>query len=601
MNVHGNADQDQLPVPAPRPEALRRPVMTSTNNNLRAPGWFSRSNRTRAPVAILTVLLGLLTIPPLWYLIEGSLRTTTVTGAPGDFTLVHYARLIQDRQFFSSLGNSLVFAAGSAVLALILGGLVAWLVERTNAPFKAFAYLTAIISLGTPYVLYVIAWLFLFGRNGPLNEFLLATTGLQFEIYSMAGMILVEGFLWSPLAFLLLSSVFQAANADYEEAARMCGASTLHTIMRISLRLAMPGFLAVALLIVVRSIEAFEVPALVGLPGNVKVLTTDIYLDIRQTVPPNFGYASAFSVVLLGLAAVLITFYAQASRNAARYHTVTGRGFRPRAFDLGRARPLGGVVILTNFVLILGVPNAGLLWLSLMPFSQTFSREGLGLITLDNYRTVFRSSGYLELVWQTLAISVGAASAVMALTVVAAWLAVRRRPGAFLLDHLATIPLIFPGIVLGVAMIQIFLAAPVPIYGTLAAFIFAFTVRYLPYGMRYASSGVLQIHPELEEAASIAGGSFWLVLSRIIVPLTAPAILAGWLFIFLVAARDLSLAVILASPSAQPVAVAMFDLWANGQGTELAAFGLVWTALMTVIAAGFYILGRRSTAVAIRA
>jgi iron(III) transport system permease protein len=161
--------------------------------------------------------------------------------------------------------------------------------------------------------------------------------------------------------------------------------------------------------------------------------------------------------------------------------------------------------------------------------------------------------------------------------------------------------LIFPGIVLGVAMIQIYLAVPIPIYGTLWAFVLAFTIRYLPYGMRYAASGVLQIHPELEEAASVAGSPLRTVLRRIIVPLATPALLAGWLFIFLVAARDLSLAVILASPSAQPVSVAMFDLWANGQGTELAAFGLVWTAIMTVIAAGFYIVGRRTIVSAVRA
>jgi iron(III) transport system permease protein len=181
----------------------------------------------------------------------------------------------------------------------------------------------------------------------------------------------------------------------------------------------------------------------------------------------------------------------------------------------------------------------------------------------------------------------------MLLTVVSGWLAVRRRPWAWLLDQLAMLPLVFPGIVLGVAMIQIYLAVPFPIYGTLWAFIVAFAIRYMPYGMRYATSGLLQIHPELEEAGAVCGGSLPLLLRRIVVPLTQPAIVAGWLFVFLVAARDVSLAVILASPAAQPVAVAMFDLWGNGQGTELAAFGLAWTAMMTVIASGLYLIGSR--------
>jgi len=556
---------------------------------------------TRTLVAVLTFALLLLVVPPLIFLLNGSLHTTTVTGGLGDFTFAYYRRLVGDRQFFGSLGNSLVFAVGSMAIALAFGGLVAWLVERTNAPFKSFAYLTAIISLGTPFVLYVIAWLFLFGRNGPLND-LVTTLGLpRFNVYSMPGMILVEGFLWSPLAFLLLSSVFQQANADYEDAARMSGAGIFRTVMRVSMRLALPTFAAVALLIVVRSIEAFEVPALVGLPGKIQVLTTNIYLGMKEQVPPDLGYASAFSVVLLLLAGGLIGLYGRIVRYASRYHTVTGRGFRARLFDLGSARFIGGFVILFNFLLLLLMPVLGLLWLALMPFTQGVSRRGLGLMTLDNFRTVMHSTFYIDLVWQTLAMSGAAATCVMALTVLAGWLAVRRRPGAWLLDQLATAPLIFPGIVLGVAMIQIYLSVPVAIYGTLWAFILAFTVRYLPYGMRYAASGIVQIHPELEEAAAIAGSPLRTALRRIVVPLATPALLAGWLFIFLIAARDLSLAVILASPRAQPVSVAMFDLWANGQGTELAAFGLVWTAIMTAIATAFYLIGRRATVPAVRA
>ena len=144
-------------------------------------------------------------------------------GASAISTFAYYGKLLADRQFFGSLVNSLTFSFGATVIALCVGGLVAWLVERTNAPLKAFAYLTAIISLGTPFVLYVIAWLFLLGRAGPLNDLLASFGWPRFNVYSMPGMILVEGFLWSPLAFLLLSSVFQQSNADYEEAARMCG------------------------------------------------------------------------------------------------------------------------------------------------------------------------------------------------------------------------------------------------------------------------------------------------------------------------------------------------------------------------------------------
>lgn len=556
-------------------------------------------DRTLWLVIGLAIILGILVIPPLLSLIATSLYNTTPTGALADFTLSHYRHLLDDRQFLTSLVNSFIFGIGSALLAIASGGVVAWLVERTNTPFKPLAYLSAIISLGTPYILYVTAWLFLLGRSGPVNDMLrLAThsSGAVFNVYSMMGMILVEGFLWSPLAFLLLASIFRSANGDFEEAAKICGAGVLRTLLSISMRLALPAFLAIVLLIVVRSLEAFEVPALVGLPGGVKLLTTDIYLDMNKNVPPQLGHASAYSVVLLLVAAVLLYFYSRLSRHAARFHTITGKGFRPRPFDLGWARWLGAAFLLVNFLGLLVLPSSALLWLSLMPFSQSFSLAGLHALTLDNYRVVLHSAFYLDLVWKTLVMGAGCASLVMALTIVSGWLTIRHRPAAWLLDQLATLPLVFPGIVLGVALIQIYLFLPLPIYGTLWAFIIAFAIRYLPYGMRYSTSSILQIHPELEEASGIAGGTLLTGFRRIILPLARSAIVSGWLFIFLVAARDVSLSVMLASPSAEPVAVAMYDLWGNGQGTELAAFGLAWTAMMTVIASCFYLIARRVSA-----
>jgi iron(III) transport system permease protein len=172
---------------------------------------------------------------------------------------------------------------------------------------------------------------------------------------------------------------------------------------------------------------------------------------------------------------------------------------------------------------------------------------------------------------------------------------VRRAPGGWLVERLATIPLVFPGLILGVAVMQLFLAIPLPIYGTLGILVWAFVINYLPYGMRYSSSGLLQIHRELEEAAAICGAAPLTRLRRIVAPLLAPALVAGWLFIFLMAARVLSLAILLAGPHSQTMAVAMFDLWANGQGTELAALGLMWSMMMAMIAVVFYFLAQRST------
>ncbi len=552
------------------------------------------------PLALGTILLlALLVLPPIAVLLRVSLTDPNPDGSAGALTLRHYRDLLADPHLYASALNSLVFATAATLVSVSFGGGLAWVTERTNAPFKPLAYLTTIVSLGTPYILYVTAWLFLLGRTGPFNDAWrqLGGAGTLIDVYSLPGMILIEGFLWSPLVFLLLSATFRAANADMEEAARMSGASILATVWRISLRLAWPAILAMGLFVFIRNLEAFDVPVLVGTPGRVTLLTTDIYLATRQ-VPPLLGHASAFSVVLIAIVAVLLWFYGRISRSAERYASVTGKGFRPRPFDLGRARWVGGALILVNFVLVLGLPLLALLWTSFSPYARPFRWAGLRTLTAKNYLAVFHVPSYLSLARDTLLVAAGTATAAMLIATAAAWIAARRRPGGTALDQLATLPLVFPGIVLGVAMMELALQSPVPLYGTLWLIGIGFLIRYLPYGMRYAYSGTLQIHRELEEAAGVAGAGPWGTLRRVVVPLLSPALLSGWLFVFLIAAKELSMAVLLSGPGAETMAVAMFDLWTNGQGGELSALGLLWALLMTVFASLFYVAARRGTSAA---
>lgn len=541
------------------------------------------------------IVLALLMLPPLWILLQDSVTTTDAMGNVTGWTLHHFVRLFTDRGALTSIWNSLVFAAGSTVLSLLMGGVLAWLVERTNAPCKILAYLATIISMGTPYILHVIAWLFLLGKVGPVNDLyrlISGSTGTIFNVNSMTGMVLIEGFLWSPLVFLLLGATFRAANADMEEAARMNGASVFDTLRRVSLPLAMPAILALALFVFIRAIGGFEVPALVGMPGRVFVLTTDVY-EATIIVPPDLGYAAAFSVVMVAIVAVLLYFYGRLSKNAGKYHSVTGKGYRPRQFDLGSGRWIAGVIIVGNFCIVLLLPMLTLAWMSLLPFLRGVSLAALPMLTLKNYRTVFTTPGYFDLALNSLMVAAGAATAIMAITGLAGWIAARRGPGGRILDQLATLSLVFPGICLGVAVMEVYLRVPLPIYGSLWIIAIAYVIRYMPYGMRYVYSGVLQLHQELEEAASVAGAGFVTILRRIVAPLLTPALVAGWLFIFLIANKELAIAVLLASPGSQVIAVSIFDQWVNGQGGELAAFGLIWTLLMTAIACIFFVQMRR--------
>lgn len=541
-------------------------------------------------------VLLVLIVPPTIFLIQTSLHETMPDGSFGAFTFRYFVNIVSNPRLFGNLGNNVVYALGAAAVAITIGTTLAWIVERTNTPMRRWVFLLSIVSLGIPSVLYTVSFLLILGKAGPVNDLLrllFGTGGPTVNVYSLWGMIVVEGIDFSPLAFLLLSSVFRSNDASFEEASLMSGAGLWKTFKNITLRLAMPGILALLILVLIRAFESFEIPALVGRPGRVYVLTTDIYDSIQTQVPPNYGEAGAFSIVLLVFVILLLTLYNRLSRRAERFQTITGKGFRPRVVDLGKWRYATAAALVVLFVILIGLPLAIVLYASFLPYYDGVRLAAFSQMTFDNYRHVWAGASFRGSIGNTIILGVVTASIVGPFTALCAWLAVRRVKGGALLDQLATAPLIFPAIVMGVAFLHLFLHLPFPFYGTLASVILASSVRFLPYGMRYSYAGVLQIHKELEEASSMSGARQRTTFIRVVLPLVAPAIVTCWLFVFLVSVKAVAMAILLVGPGSQVVAVTLFDLWDNGQVTELSAMGVSWTALMTAVSIAFYMIARR--------
>ncbi|MGE5539006.1 MAG: ABC transporter permease [Gemmatimonas sp.] len=560
------------------------------------PARACRPWRVSPAVAVLAVILLALIVPPTIYLIQTSVHETNPDGSFGAFTLRYFTGLFGNPRLLGNLANNVVYAFGAAAVAIAIGTALAWIVERTNTPMRSYVFLLSIISLGIPSVLYTVSFLLLLGKAGPVNDLLrmaFGPGGPLVNVYSLWGMIVVEGIDFSPLAFLLLSSVFRANDASFEEASLMSGAGLWQTFKNITLRLAMPGILALLILVLIRAFESFEIPALVGRPGRVYVLTTDIYDSIHTQVPPNYGEAGAFSIVLLVIVVVMLALYNRLSRRAERFQTITGKGFRPRVMDLGRWKYATAAALGLLFAIIIGLPIAIVLYASFLPYYDGVRLAAFGTMTLANYAHVWDSSSFRDSIGNTVILGIVTASLVGPFTALCAWLAVRRVRGGALLDQLATLPLVFPAIVMGVAFLHLFLHLPFPFYGTLASLIVASSVRFLPYGMRYSYAGVLQIHKELEEASALSGARQATTFLRVVLPLVAPAIVTCWLFVFLVSVKAVAMAILLAGPGSQVVAVTLFDLWDNGQVTELAAMGVMWAGMMTVVSVAFYLLARR--------
>ncbi len=546
-------------------------------------------------VALLAAVLLILIVPPAIFLLNISLHETLPDGSLGAFTLRFYHDLFSGRFFLPSLGNTVIYSLGSAVIAIVIGTVQAVIVERTNTPGRDLAFLAAILSLGVPNVLYTVAWLLLLGRAGPINDLIaLFTQNPQaIDVYSMWGMILIEGIGFVPLTFLLMSAVLRSMDASFEEAAIMAGASPLQAFWSITLRMGIPAICALGMLIFVRTFESFEVPALVGLAGNINVLTTTIYQSARRTGVPNYGESGAYSICLILIVTVLLIWQTRLARHAHRYQTITGKGFRPRIVDLGPWRYLTAAVSILIFLFVAVIPALMLVFTSFQPFYDGVRIEAFSRFSLDNYRVLFGPGSFRDSIVNTLVLGTATATIVVPFTALCAWLVVRRVPGASLLDHLVTLPLVFPAIILSVAFLNIFVNMPFALYGTLLSVIIASSVRYLAYGMRYAYAGALQIHPDLEGQAAISGGSRAAVFRRIVVPLLAPTLLNSWLLVFLLSVQAVALPLLLVGPGSEVMAVTLFELWQNGQVTELASMGVLWMLLMTAVSTLFHVMTRR--------
>lgn len=538
-----------------------------------------------------------LALVPLGFLAYQAFITPQTATSSSHLTLQNFIDAYSGADTMTLFANSLAYAAGTAIFALLLGTTLAWINERTDTPLKSLVYALSVVPLVIPGILFVVSWIMLGSpKIGIINlvfQRLFNTDQVLIDVYSLAGMIWVDGVHYSPVAFLLMTAAFRSMDPSLEESAMMSGASLPEIATKITLGLTAPAVAASFLILFMRAIESFETPALLGLPVGIEVFTSSIYDAIHQ-YPSRIGLAAAYAMTLLVIAGGGLWWQSQLTAQAGRYATVTGKAFRPRVMNIGHWRWLTGGFFFLYALMIVGLPFLVLVWSSLQRFYSVPSWAALGTVSLRSYATVLAYPNVAEAVWNSIFLSATSATLVMGMTAALCWIVQRTKiPGRWVLDSLASTPLVLPGLVLGLAIMVCYLSVGGGIYGTIWIMLIAYVTRFLPYGMRYNTTSLVQLHHELEETAAMSGAGWWSGFWRVILPLMKPGLLAGWVYIVIVSIRDLSSSILLYSPGTEVVSVVIWELWQNGQYVELSAFGVMLISVLFIFVILAQIVGRQ--------
>ena len=557
----------------------------------RRPGWVSRVGLWLSPQGLLwggiAVVLAVLVLLPVYHLVLESFRT------PAGLALSNYAQITKLKRFHEALWNSLLLSSICAVLGMLLGAPLAWLVSRTNVPCRGLIRLGVLGAFVTPGFVNALSWTLLAGPNaGLLNKLWMSLTGASsglINIFSMPGLVLVSLATIYPLAFLFMYNAFEMMDSEMEEAARILGADTWRILLTVTLPLARPALIAGALMMFLETLILYGAPAFIGVPARIYVITTQLWSLFEY--PPQIGLAAALSLPLLLVTAVLL--WVQRRMLAQRsFATMRGKGGRQHRIDLRwwKWPALGGAlgVLVLTFVL----PNVVLLNASFLRHS--FRGFSFANLTLKNYAFVLFSyeAGMLS-IRNSLVTSGLAASIAVVLSAIVAYLAERKivRFGA-LLALLAMLPLVIPGMVFAVGLFAAYSSGPIILYGTLWILLLAYLTKHLPFAFMSCKSALSSVHLELESAASILGASRLRVFRDITGPLIKNGLLAGWILVFVPSLKELSASVLLYNSKTTVIPTAIMDAYLLPQWEAVAALSVLLLAInAVVVVAGYRFMG----------
>ncbi|MFK4496568.1 iron(III) transport system permease protein [Bradyrhizobium japonicum] len=536
-----------------------------------------------AALALLVVVLAFLSVYPLSMLLYGSLHSTP-PGMAGTFNLDGYRDVIT-LQSAVTLLNTVGISLAKTIPSVILAVLLAWILARTDTPFRAALEVLITLPFFIPPILTAMAWGMLGNPQvGLLNQLYQWVTGSEtapINVYSYGGVVWHMMQYSVPFLFLLIVDAFRAMDPSLEEAATMCGASRLRTFRTVTLQLMLPALTGAAILSFIRGIENFESPLFFGSPAGIRVITTDIYDSINQRSPPQYQYATAISFVIMALLFLIVLLQRRMLRGRS-FQTITGKGYSPSVMKLGAWRWATFAFCVLFFVVTVVLPVGQLIIGSFFKFFGFYQWD---MLTLEHYQAVFGSSEFWRGFSNTMFLGLVGATLTMLLGATVAYVSVRTKwRGRLLIDSMAWLPWMMPGIVLGVGFLWGFALLPhaIPIYGTIWALLLAYISLGTPLSVRAMSSAYAQLSFDLEECSRVHGASWLQTMRRIVLALAWPSFAVGWVLVFFGIMRELSASVLLYSVGSEVLSVVLLKLWANGNAEQVSVIGLIMMVLVIV-------------------
>jgi iron(III) transport system permease protein len=565
-------------------------------------GGARRGVLTKVWIALLLAILGFLVIYPVLTLLLGALTDTNpvVDGLNlSALSVGNFLTVLSNPNVAEALFNTLVACAGGTAIAIVIGLLFSWIVVRTNTPFKGFIAAASILPLFAPPLVAGVAWSILGSPRTGLINTVFKWMGLDWHVnfYSLSGLVFVFGIYYAPYVYMFTSSALRNMDPSLEEAAEISGASAFSTLFTVTFPLIMPAIVSGMLLSFIVMLGIYGVPAVLGAPANLNVLTTYIF-KLTNWTPPLYNTAAAVAIILMVVTGLLV-YLQQKVLSGKSFTTVAGKAFRPRSLELG---PWRWVTFSLGVIYLLVVVILPLLALIVAAFRKFLFIRDVGALfdvraySLMHFNSVFDNPLTMRSIYN--AVEVGIITAVVGGTLAfAIGYTIHRThlPGRRAIDLISTVPVAIPGLVVGVAYLWAWIGIPGGLYGTIWILALAFIARFMPDTVKSLSTSFLQIHRELEEAAWVCGKGTLATIRTVVLPLARPGVIASMTLLFVLSIRELGSSLFLYTSNTMVMSVLLLDYYEGGNVGKTAAFSLVQMMLLGVLIGGANWLSRRAS------